>query len=129
MTGQRKEQETLLTVEAAADRMGTSVRFVRRLVAERRIGFIKLGRLVRITESDIEVFIEAGRMPAITSSDGWRAARRIALWLISQVTGGSAASVSFPRVATRFVTRGQMAGSAVILRRSRARGMRAGALR
>jgi excisionase family DNA binding protein len=129
MTGQRKGQETLLTVEAAAERMGTSVRFVRRLVAERRIGFIKLGRLVRIAESDIDAFIEAGRMPAITSSDGWRAARRIALCLISQVTDGSAASVSFPPVATRFVIRGQMGGSAVILRRSRARGMRAGSLR
>lgn len=73
-----KKQDKLLTVEAAADRMGTSVRFVRRLIAERRIGFIKLGRLVRIAESDVDVFIEAGRMPAITSSDGWRAARRIA---------------------------------------------------
>lgn len=77
MSGQRK-QDRLLTVEATADRMGTSVRFVRRLVAERRIGFIKLGRFVRIAESDIDAFIQAGRMPAITSSDGWRAARRIA---------------------------------------------------
>ena len=77
MTRERK-QDKLLTVEAAADRMGTSVRFVRRLIAERRIEFIKLGRLVRIAESDIDAFIEAGRMPAITSSDGWRAARRIA---------------------------------------------------
>ena len=73
-----KKQDKLLTVEAAADRMGTSVRFVRRLIAERRIEFIKLGRLVRIAESDIDAFIEAGRMPAITSSDGWRTARRIA---------------------------------------------------
>ena len=73
-----KKQDKLLTVEAAADRMGTSVRFVRRLIAERRIEFIKLGRLVRIAESDIDAFIEAGRMPAITSSDGWRAARGIA---------------------------------------------------
>ena len=128
MTGQRQNQR-LLTVEAAADRMSTSVRFIRRLFAERRIEFVKLGRLVRIAESDIDAFIEAGRMPAITSSDGWRTARRIALCLISQVTGGSAASVSFPRVATRFVIRGRMAGSAVILRRSRARGMRAGSSR
>jgi excisionase family DNA binding protein len=73
-----KKQDKLLTVEAAADRMGTSVRFVRRLIAERRIGFIKLGRLVRIAESDVDAFIEAGRMPVITSSDGWRPARRIA---------------------------------------------------
>ena len=29
--------DRLLTVEEAADRLGTSVRFVRRLIAERRI--------------------------------------------------------------------------------------------
>ena len=73
----QRKQDRLLTVEAAAERMGTSVRFVRRLVAERRIRFVKLGRLVRIAESDIEAFIAAGRMPAITSA-GWRATRRIA---------------------------------------------------
>ena len=77
MTDQRDE-DRLLTVQAAAERMGTSVRFVRRLIAERRIDFIKLGRPVRIAESDIDAFIKARRVPAITSSDGWRAARRIA---------------------------------------------------
>lgn len=74
----QKKQHKLLAVEAAADRMGTSVRFVRRLIVERRIEFIKPGRLARIAESDIDAFIEAGSVPAITSSDGWRAARRIA---------------------------------------------------
>jgi excisionase family DNA binding protein len=34
----------LLTVEDAADRLGTSARFVRRLIAERRIAYIKVGR-------------------------------------------------------------------------------------
>ena len=77
MTGQPK-QDRLLTVQDAAARMGTSVRFIRRLIAERRIEFIKLGRPVRIAESDIDAFIKAHRVPAITSSDGWRSARRIA---------------------------------------------------
>ena len=31
--------------------MSTSVRFVRRLIAERRIAFVKLGRHVRLTEA------------------------------------------------------------------------------
>jgi excisionase family DNA binding protein len=31
--------DKLLTVEEAADRLGTSVRFVRRLIAERRIAY------------------------------------------------------------------------------------------
>jgi len=52
--------EALLTVEDAAARLGTSTRFVRRLVAERRIRYTKLGRHVRIAESDLEAFIAAG---------------------------------------------------------------------
>src|SRR5271156_6250543 len=34
--------------------------FVRRLIVERRIEFIKPGRLTRIAEADIEAFIVAG---------------------------------------------------------------------
>ena len=41
--------DTLLSVEQAAERLGTSVRFVRRLVFERRIAYVKLGRHVRVT--------------------------------------------------------------------------------
>ncbi len=39
--------------------MSTSVRFVRRLIAERRIEFVKVGRHVRISESALAEFIEA----------------------------------------------------------------------
>ena len=53
---------TLLTIEQAADRLGTSVRFVRRLVFERRIAYVKLGRLVRIAAGDLDAFIRAGRV-------------------------------------------------------------------
>ena len=35
--------DTLLSVEQAAERLGTSVRFVRRLIAERRIAYVKVG--------------------------------------------------------------------------------------
>jgi hypothetical protein len=37
---------------------------VRRLVLERRIPFIKLGRHVRIATSDLDAFIAAGRVEA-----------------------------------------------------------------
>jgi excisionase family DNA binding protein len=43
--------EQLLSVEAAADRLDTTVRFIRRLIAERRIEFVHVGRHVRISES------------------------------------------------------------------------------
>ena len=56
--------DKLLTVEEAADRLGTSVRFVRRLVAERRIAYIKVGRHVRIAAGDLDAFIAAGRVEA-----------------------------------------------------------------
>jgi excisionase family DNA binding protein len=56
--------DKLLTVEEAADRLGTSVRFVRRLVAERRIAYVKVGRHVRIAQTDLVEFVAAGRVEA-----------------------------------------------------------------
>jgi excisionase family DNA binding protein len=56
--------DRLLTVEQVAERLGTSVRFVRRLVFERRIAYVKVGRHVRITARDLDVFIAAGRVDA-----------------------------------------------------------------
>jgi excisionase family DNA binding protein len=56
--------DKLLTVEEAADRLGTSVRLVRRLVAERRIAYVKVGRHVHISEADSDAFVAAGRVEA-----------------------------------------------------------------
>ena len=53
---------TLLTVEEAADQLGTSPRFIRRLIAERRIAYVKIGRHVRLALTDIEAFIARGRV-------------------------------------------------------------------
>ena len=54
--------DTLLSVEQAAERLGTSVRFVRRLIFERRIAYVKLGRHVRIAARDLDAFIAASRV-------------------------------------------------------------------
>jgi excisionase family DNA binding protein len=56
--------DQLLSPQEVADRLGTSLRFVRRLVLERRIPFIKVGRHVRIATSDLDAFIAAGRVEA-----------------------------------------------------------------
>ena len=56
------ELDTLLSIEQAAVRLGTSVRFVRRLIAERRIAYTKLGRHVRIAGRDLDAFVAAGRV-------------------------------------------------------------------
>ena len=54
--------DRLVTVEEAAERLGTSVRFVRRLIAERRIAYVKVGRHVRLDPADVEAFIAASRV-------------------------------------------------------------------
>jgi len=54
--------DKLLTIEQAAERLGTSVRFVRRLVFERRIAYVKVGRHVRIAARDLDAFIRARRV-------------------------------------------------------------------
>jgi len=50
--------ERFLSVEEVAERLGTTVRFPRRLIAERRIEFVRIGRHVRIAESVLNVYIK-----------------------------------------------------------------------
>jgi excisionase family DNA binding protein len=54
--------ERLLTVNEAAERLGTSTRFIRRLIAERRIAYTRLGRHVRIAGRDLDAFVASGRV-------------------------------------------------------------------
>ncbi|QER84601.1 helix-turn-helix domain-containing protein [Streptomyces tendae] len=51
--------ERLLTVAQVAERLGTGVRFARRLIEERRIRYVKVGRHVRIPESAVRDFLAA----------------------------------------------------------------------
>ncbi len=55
---------TLLTVEQAAARLGTTARFIRRLRTERRIPVVKLGKHIRIDSDDLDAYIAAGRQEA-----------------------------------------------------------------
>ncbi|MEV6041784.1 excisionase family DNA-binding protein [Nonomuraea sp. NPDC052116] len=57
----------LLTAQEAAERLNTSVRFPRRLIEERRIAFVHVGRNVRIPEAALEAFIAAGLVEPITT--------------------------------------------------------------
>jgi excisionase family DNA binding protein len=63
--------DRLLTVGEVAELLGTTERFPRRLIAERRIEFVKIGRYVRIRETTLRAFIEAGRVEALTVADIW----------------------------------------------------------
>lgn len=54
--------EQLLNVDGVARRLNVTVRYVRRLVAERRIAYIKVGHLVRFDPSDVEAWIARSRV-------------------------------------------------------------------
>jgi excisionase family DNA binding protein len=58
--------ERLLTVAQAAELVNTSERFWRRMIAERRIRFVRVGRHVRIPESALLDFIESGLVEPVT---------------------------------------------------------------
>lgn len=67
MNGKREMSDRLLTVAEAAEMLRTSERFPRRLIAERRIRFTRVGRHVRIPESALREFIDAGLVEPITT--------------------------------------------------------------
>jgi excisionase family DNA binding protein len=52
--------DSLLTVDEAAEVMGTPARFIRRLIAERRIAYTKHGTS-RVAESDLMKYVAASR--------------------------------------------------------------------
>jgi excisionase family DNA binding protein len=54
-----RDHEVMLTLDEAGEMLGTGARFARRLIAERRIRFVKVGRHVRIPMTALEEFIEA----------------------------------------------------------------------
>jgi excisionase family DNA binding protein len=56
------------SVPEAADYLNTSVRFVRRLIAERRVTFYKVGRHVRLKHADLEEFVQAGKVDSISAA-------------------------------------------------------------
>ena len=53
----------LLTIGQAAEYLGTGQRFVRRLISERRIPYVKLGKHVRLERCALDAFVAAGRVP------------------------------------------------------------------
>jgi excisionase family DNA binding protein len=68
MAGSRAIQvERLLTVAEVAELLGTTERFPRRLIAERRIRFVRVGRHVRIPESALREFVAVGMVEPVTS--------------------------------------------------------------
>jgi excisionase family DNA binding protein len=68
--------DRLLTLEEVAELLNTTPRFSRRLVAERRIRFTRVGRHIRVPESALREFIEAGMVEPVHVR--WRAGKAVA---------------------------------------------------
>ena len=56
-------EKELVDIDWVATRLGVTVRHVRRLVAERRIPFVKWGHLLRFDPEEIEAWIDGARKP------------------------------------------------------------------
>src|ERR1700733_1640024 len=105
--------DRLLTVAEAAEMLPTSERFPRRLIAERRIRFTRVGRHVRIPESALREFIAAGLVQPITT----KRKRDAALW----PNDDSAEAGDFRPAGTRHAIRGRTAQTGPRRRPSRPR--------
>jgi excisionase family DNA binding protein len=66
--------DRLLSVNEAAEVLGTSVQFPRKLIAQRRIRFVRVGRLVRIPESAVREYIETRTVEPVERRRGRRVA-------------------------------------------------------
>ena len=64
--------DRLLTVEEAGAVLSTGPRFIWRLIAERRIEFVRVGRHVRIAESVLAAYVESGRVPVMIMPAAYR---------------------------------------------------------
>ena len=69
-----RERRSLLDIEELATWLGIEVGFVRRLIAQRRIPFVKIGKFVRFDPNEIEAWIDGQRIPPESGrpSDGWK---------------------------------------------------------
>jgi excisionase family DNA binding protein len=62
----------LVGIPWVAKRLGVTPRHVRRLIAERRIPFVKWGHLVRFDPAEIELWLNDARRPAQVEAQSHR---------------------------------------------------------
>jgi excisionase family DNA binding protein len=61
------ELPQLLTMDALAKHLGVTHRHVRRLVDEKRVPYLKVGRLVRFDPAEVAEWLRSTRVPAAPS--------------------------------------------------------------
>jgi excisionase family DNA binding protein len=53
---------TLLNIDQLAERLGVSSRHIRRLIAERRVPHLRVGRFVRFDPVDVAAWLDGSRV-------------------------------------------------------------------
>jgi excisionase family DNA binding protein len=53
----------LLTIDELAERLGVSIRRIRRLIAERRVPYLKVGWFIRFDPAEITAWLDGARHP------------------------------------------------------------------
>jgi len=80
----------VFNIKQAATRLGVSVSSVRRLIASSALPHVRVGKLVRITEPDLEAFVASCRVADVVESsprvapDATRAQRALAAYVARQ---------------------------------------------
>jgi excisionase family DNA binding protein len=59
--------EGMIDIAGAAERLGVSHRFIRRLVSERRIPYYKIGHYIRFDRDELNDWLCTQRRPVATS--------------------------------------------------------------
>jgi excisionase family DNA binding protein len=65
----------LIDIETLANRLGDSEHHLRRLVAEKRIPYLKVGHFVRFDPAEIAAWLDNARQPAVGQLPGSRHGR------------------------------------------------------
>ncbi len=60
----------LLSIDELAERLGVTPRHVRRLVAERRVPLLRVGKFIRFDPAAIVEWLDAASQPGSTAGDG-----------------------------------------------------------
>ncbi|GAA0478158.1 hypothetical protein Aca07nite_45040 [Actinoplanes capillaceus] len=68
--------DELLTADEVAARLRATPRFVRRLVSERRIEYVKVGRLVRFEVDALTAYIDRHRVAPLSRTEQVLSLRR-----------------------------------------------------
>ena len=71
-TAEVSQSHPLLNSPEAARELNIGKRTLAQLIAERKIGFIKIGRSVRFSREDLDAFVERQRVQAV----GWKGRAR-----------------------------------------------------